>query len=110
MTGTRDPDDASLPPGSPGWVTDYAAELDAHRAEILQQAGVSSIDELVERAADEAREKAVPAPTWRDLEDALTALGSEEHIARRLELLRGIRGLSQEQLARRLEELGVQMP
>ncbi|MGY1691868.1 helix-turn-helix transcriptional regulator [Geodermatophilus sp. SYSU D01105] len=50
------------------------------------------------------------SPTWSDLEQALTALGSEENIARRIKRLRQRAGLSQEQLAKRLEALGVQMP
>jgi transcriptional regulator with XRE-family HTH domain len=76
----------------------------------LRKAGFDSIEELVAAADEDARQQALSPPTWSDLEQALTALGSEENIARRIKLLRQRAGLSQEQLAKRLDALGVQMP
>ena len=76
----------------------------------LRTAGFDSIEDLVAAAEEDARQLALSSPTWTDLEQALTALGSEENIARRIKLLRQRAGLSQEQLAKRLERLGVQMP
>jgi transcriptional regulator with XRE-family HTH domain len=76
----------------------------------LKKAGFDSIEALAATANEEVRQQAVSSPTWRDLEQALTALGSEENIARRIKLLRQRVGMSQEQLAKRLEALGVQMP
>src|SRR3954453_2630471 len=76
----------------------------------LRRAGFDSIEELVAAADEDARQQALSPPTWTDLEQALTALGSEENIARRIKVFRHRAGLSQEQLAKRLEALGVQMP
>jgi transcriptional regulator with XRE-family HTH domain len=76
----------------------------------LRMAGFDTIEDLVAAAEEDARQQALSPPTWTDLEQALTALGSEENIARRVKLLRQRAALSQEQLAKRLEALGVQMP
>lgn len=87
--------------GSPEWMAAYQERRDADEARFSG---------LVEQLVEQRRQDAMPTPSWRDLEDALTALGSEDHIARRLEILRQIRGLSQEQLAAKLSDYGVQMP
>lgn len=72
--------------------------------------GVESLQELAELAAKQSADRAIPAPDWRDLEEALTSLANEDNVARRLKALRETAGLSQEGLARKLAELGVQMP
>jgi transcriptional regulator with XRE-family HTH domain len=113
MTGNQEPDVPSADRGPSSvdeLVAAYTRARDADQAELLERAGYRSMEELFERAEEQAREEAMPAPTWQALEEALTSLGSESHIARRLEILRGIRGLSQEQLAARLAAQGVQMP
>src|SRR3954449_3045832 len=54
----------------------------------LKMAGFESIEDLVAAAEEGARQQALSPPTWTDLEQALTALGSEENIAQRIKMLR----------------------
>src|SRR4051794_29197490 len=58
--------------------------------------GVESLQELAELAAKQSADRAIPAPDWRDLEEALTSLANEDNVARRLKALREAAGLSQE--------------
>lgn len=71
---------------------------------------VTEREHLLAAADRDVGDSGVSKPSWTDLEEALTSLASEDYIARRLESLRGQAGLSQEQLAKRLETFGVQMP
>ncbi|KQS66256.1 helix-turn-helix transcriptional regulator [Modestobacter sp. Leaf380] len=86
------------------------AQIERAQAEQLRDQGYESMDELLAAAETQAREQALGQPSWADLEESLTSLAAEDHIARRLESLRTRAGLSQEALAARLRALGVQMP
>lgn len=108
MNGTEEPTPDQ--PSAEALVAELGKRWDEEREERLKSAGFGSLDDLFEAVGTEAREKALPTPSWADLEGALTTLAAEDHIARRLETLRAQAGLSQEGLARRLEALGVQMP
>src|SRR3954454_14520 len=106
MNGHEEP--ASREPSMDELVSE--SKLEESRAARLREHGYKSINDLFAAAQKQARESALSKPTWTDLEEALSALASEDHVARRLESLRARAGLSQEQLAKRLEELGVHMP